>query len=49
MLRILPKSNFGKYKFNSTIIGKVSALLKVKPNLANEDINFFGDVRLLDS
>ncbi|CAD8142858.1 unnamed protein product [Paramecium pentaurelia] len=40
---------FGKYKFNANIINKVSTLLKIKPSLANEDINFFGDVRLLDS
>ena len=40
---------FGKYKFNANIINKVSTLLKIKPSLANEDINFFGDVRLLDA
>ncbi|CAK66007.1 unnamed protein product (macronuclear) [Paramecium tetraurelia] len=49
MFRKVPVYCFGKYKFNANIINKVSTLLKIKPSLANEDINFFGDVRLLDS
>ncbi|CAD8057424.1 unnamed protein product [Paramecium primaurelia] len=49
MFRKVPIYCFGKYKFNANIINKVSTLLKIKPSLANEDINFFGDVRLLDS
>ncbi|CAD8063585.1 unnamed protein product [Paramecium sonneborni] len=49
MFRKVPIYCFGKYKFNANIINKVSALLKIKPSLANEDINFFGDVRLLDA
>ncbi|CAD8169178.1 unnamed protein product [Paramecium octaurelia] len=39
---------FGIYKFNPIIIQRVSALLKVKPYPVNENIQYQGEVRVID-
>ncbi|CAD8109581.1 unnamed protein product [Paramecium sonneborni] len=39
---------FGIYKFNPIIIQRVSALLKAKPYPTNDNIQYQGDVRVID-